>query len=81
MEVWESSSILKYSEGNAIKLIVPVRFGTIDGEQTYTMRKENEIVVRRDRGWKIFIKVRIAVSVGRSLLLILFCWFLIDVSY
>jgi hypothetical protein len=92
MEVWESSSILKYSEGNAIKLIVPVRFGTIDGEQTYTMRKENEIVapggflvneivVRRDRGWKIFIKVRIAVSVGRSLLLILFCWFLIDVNY
>ena len=43
MEVWESASILKYSEGNAIK-IVPVQFGTIDGEQTYTMNKENEIV-------------------------------------
>ena len=33
---------LKYSEGNAIK-IVPIQFGTIDGEQTYTMRNENEI--------------------------------------
>ena len=41
MEVWESASILKYSEGNAIK-IVPIQFGTIDGEQTYTMKKENE---------------------------------------
>jgi hypothetical protein len=43
MELWESASILKYSEGKAIK-IVPVQFGTIHGEQTYAMRKENEIV-------------------------------------
>ena len=43
MEVWESASISKYSEGNAIK-IVPVQFDTIHDEQKYTMRKENEIV-------------------------------------
>jgi len=53
MQVLESASNLKYSENNSIN-IFPVHFGTIHGEQTYIMRKENEIVAR-DRFWSMNI--------------------------